>query len=181
MASYDARSVSSAGSRLSAAELDAMHPPARRMSFEEAQRLRMTGGGAGGGAGSGASVASYGSGSVASSTCSGNCGGKQCICKMCTCGRHHCPPQRTNTPFHGESTYHHDYPPKSAPRDATRAPIRHTDSYEPSSGPFYGHTTAGDSFKAPPLDTARRSPMKPKQAAPHDSAPFVGNTTAGDA
>lgn len=44
--------------------------------------------------------------------------GRTCVCRICECGKHHCPGLKV--PFVGETTYRDEYVPKAAERDRLR-------------------------------------------------------------
>ncbi|EPY27272.1 hypothetical protein STCU_04028 [Strigomonas culicis] len=46
--------------------------------------------------------------------------GRTCICRICECGKHHCPGHKV--PFVGDTTYRDEYVPKQSEREAANRP-----------------------------------------------------------
>jgi hypothetical protein len=95
---------------------------------------------------------------------------ENCVCTVCTCGRHHCPPPvAEKLPFEGNSTSHLDYDRKPLPGKTARPPSAYTP------GPkFEGTSRYQDEFTAKEM-----CPFAPVAQAPRPApVPFEGQSTS---
>lgn len=89
----------------------------------------------------------------------------QCICEMCSCGRHRCPKHRTKMPFKGNSAYREDYPghDAAAVRQAS-VPNRSSDDRLAGERPkFEGISTQNLDYRAPPNEALKAALRAPPQ------------------
>eukprot|EP00947_MAST-08B_sp_MAST-8B-sp1_P005150 g5150.t1 len=101
----------------------------------------------------------------------------ECICMICTCGKHFCPVHKDKPlKFEARTTANDNFKAWEAqPRTAPRV----QQTYTPNTAKFYGETTSAAAHQAHEICPVVRI-QRPVQSAAVSDAPFDGRTTASD-
>eukprot|EP00163_Fabomonas_tropica_P014399 TRINITY_DN2623_c0_g1_i1.p1 TRINITY_DN2623_c0_g1~~TRINITY_DN2623_c0_g1_i1.p1 ORF type:complete len:272 (+),score=45.52 TRINITY_DN2623_c0_g1_i1:360-1175(+) len=99
-----------------------------------------------------------------------------CVCDVCTCGRHRCPPSAPK-----ERHYDPSLLQTTNQRDLKEWPLNPSEPFQPPaqlspSGKFMGQTAYQSAFTPPPADGYARQPAVEAAGGP-PQRPFVGKST----
>lgn len=103
---------------------------------------------------------------------------RACICRICNCGKHHCPGLVHMAPLGGMSSYRDHYPGKQPEPNDRSVPAHRQTAMEPTkAAPGHFQTTnqaAQEAARGCPIEKTESA--KPRQLAVARQ-PFVGNTS----